>query len=408
MSTPPLLPPEDRIWRHPSEVGRSLAAEEEQVAAARRRWLASTPSKAGAGTAGLVGALLATGVVLVGIHLTSWLAPAGPAGRTAVTAAQSFAPTTSTTMALHAVAIAAEMTTVGEAMVRIRVSRGDGSTNEYGGAFISPSGYVLAPAAAVVGATGLSVVSSGGEEDPAVVAGSDPATGLAVLKVRTSGVAWLEIAASPASAGSLALTARWHDGAPQLSVAPLGNGTASASLGNGPALLEVGPTSLDLSQAPLGTLVLNGETQIIGMLTGRRGHEAIIAPGWLVSKVTGYLITDGRVLHGWLGIEGSAERIPARYAVDTQLRSGAAERLVSEDPTSMTGVRIVSVAPGSAAAKAGLAPGEVIEALDGRRVHDMADLQAMLYLMPPFTPVTMDVLGTSGTSVVNARLQPAA
>jgi hypothetical protein len=79
----PLLPPEDRLWRHPSEIaahGRSLS---EEALNARSRWLSSTPTRAGAWSAGVIGAVLATGVVLVGTHLTTWIdhgsAPAKPA-----------------------------------------------------------------------------------------------------------------------------------------------------------------------------------------------------------------------------------------------------------------------------------------------------------------------------------------
>lgn len=406
-TSPPLLPPEDRLWRHPSEVGRSLSREDDGVAAARRRWMTATPTRAGAGAAGLVGALLATGVVLIGTHLTGWLAPAGHAPAARSVDALRVVQASPTTMALHS-AITTEMATVGAAMARIRVTRGNGATIEAEGAFISPSGYVLAPAPVLAGASSISVISSGGEEAPAVVSGTDSATGIAVLKVKgVSGLAWLEISAARAAPGSLALTASWRDGAADLSVASLGAGDGAASLGSGPALLEASPSSLRLARAPLGTLVLNGETEIIGMVTGHHRHDAIMAPGWLVSRVSGYLICCGKVTHGWLGINGSPAVIPPRYAGSGKA-TGVATRLISTTGPGAMGVRIDSVIPGGAAAKAGLAPGEVIEAVDGRRVHDMGDLKAMLYLMPPSAPVTIDVVRLGGTSVVSARLQPAA
>ena len=66
---PPLLPPDDRLWRHPSEVGASHTALPLDPVAVRRRWLLSHPSRRSALTAGVVGALLATGVVALGTHL---------------------------------------------------------------------------------------------------------------------------------------------------------------------------------------------------------------------------------------------------------------------------------------------------------------------------------------------------
>ena len=61
----PLLPPDDRLWRHPSELGSNAMPISAEALSARRSWMASTPSRAGAWSAGIVGALLATGVVLI-------------------------------------------------------------------------------------------------------------------------------------------------------------------------------------------------------------------------------------------------------------------------------------------------------------------------------------------------------
>ena len=72
----PLLPPDDRLWRHPSELGQNGQQVSAEALSARRSWMASTPSRAGAWSAGIVGAVLATGVVLVGGHLTHLLSPA--------------------------------------------------------------------------------------------------------------------------------------------------------------------------------------------------------------------------------------------------------------------------------------------------------------------------------------------
>src|ERR1035437_3540725 len=59
--TPP-LPPDDRLWRHPSELGAHTLPISAEALSARRSWMATTPTRAGAWSAGIVGALLATGV----------------------------------------------------------------------------------------------------------------------------------------------------------------------------------------------------------------------------------------------------------------------------------------------------------------------------------------------------------
>ncbi|MGH9298924.1 MAG: hypothetical protein ACRDZT_03310, partial [Acidimicrobiales bacterium] len=116
-----MLPPEDRIWRHPSELAVNASPPMEQTLAARRRWMLSTPTRAGAWSAGMVGALLATGVVLVGTHMTGWLTqnrssllpPASSAQSPAVTLTSVAAPEWS------ASGIGTLVTTVTAAIVRV-------------------------------------------------------------------------------------------------------------------------------------------------------------------------------------------------------------------------------------------------------------------------------------------------
>jgi len=83
-------------------------------------------------------------------------------------------------------------------------------------------------------------------------------------------------------------------------------------------------------------------------------------PGQFVLQVARELMAnDGQILHGWLGIKGSDNR------------SGRPK-----------GALVTSVDP-KGAAKGHLKAGDVIEAVDGHRVHSMADLRSRLYLLSP-------------------------
>ncbi|HEY5272736.1 MAG TPA: hypothetical protein VIJ34_05825, partial [Acidimicrobiales bacterium] len=66
----PMLPPEDRLWRHPSELAGATWNEAESTAVIGR-WLSGEGSRGSVWTAGFVGALLAAGVVIVGAHLAT-------------------------------------------------------------------------------------------------------------------------------------------------------------------------------------------------------------------------------------------------------------------------------------------------------------------------------------------------
>ncbi len=400
------------MWRHPSELANQHAGTDHaKVLAARRKWLQSTPSRAGAGAAGLVGALLATGVVLIGTHLTAWMTRAHPAvSAHSQTKVLALTTDTSTTLPMHTSTIAGQLASLSAALVRVRAV-GPHTTVLSDGAFISPNGYIAVAASAIAGATSISVVRSDGEELIATVVGRDQATGIAVLRIAGSSLPWLELSPDRRPPlDDLVLTA-WRTGDLNVSVSSFAAAPRPASLANGPALLQVCPRSLALGGAPIGSLVVRivgGENEIAGMVVGQESGQAVVAPGWLLQTVSGYLIADGHVIHGWLGITGSATRLPVMLAGRESPRRTADHHKAGVAVASRTGVKVLSVQAKSAAARAGLVKGDIIEAVNGQRVTNMAQLQALLYLMAPSASVKLEVIHGQTASEVNARLQSAA
>ena len=168
------------------------------------------------------------------------------------------------------------------------------------------------------------------------------------------------------------------------------------------------PASLGLADAPDGALIINGDGQISGMVAGHRNHQAICVPGWLAAHVADQLISDGHVVHGWLGIEGTATHLATLFTEtpndDHTVTPTSAHKANGE----VSGVRVIAVQPKSAAAEAGLERGDVIEAVNGHSVASMAGLQAILYLMTPSSSVELEVVRGPQLSEVSAQLQPAA
>ncbi|MHB1988242.1 MAG: S1C family serine protease [Acidimicrobiales bacterium] len=409
----PLLPPEDRLWRHPSEMGSSTGVlPVDQVLAARRRWLASTPSRAGAGTAGLVGALLATGVVLIGTHLTSWLTPhrvAASQPNHTLPLLGSAITTVSTTPALQAAGLSPVLSSVGAALVRVRAFSSRGSAGA-DGVIISPNGYVVAPSSVVSGASSVSVLRSDGEQLIARVLGNDSAVGIAVLKIEGSGLPWIELSPARTGLANAFTLLAWRSQSLEMALANTSVSPARTSLANGPALLELCPPSLHLSSAPNGALIIDAKGEISGIVASHRDHQVIATPGWLAARIAADLIADGRVTHGWLGIKGRATRIATPLTTDkTSSTVSSLARVTPINGTGdETGVQVMAVEPKSAASKAGLRPGDVIEAVDGQRVSTMAGLQGILYLMTPSTPVHLEIVRAGRMSEMSARLQAAA
>ena len=210
----------------------------DQALAARRRWLAATPSRASAGAAGLVGALLAAGVVLVGTHLTAWLTPP-KAPTTVLGMTRETAVTTAITLpTVVAPELGAVFADVKRALVEVNAFRTGGSTSRANGVIISPEGYVVVPSAVIAGATSISVVRSDGEELVATVTGRDPETGVSVLHIMGSGLPFIEL--SPPGTRRPRAISCWPGAAPRSSCRSAGchRRRELTSVSGGPALLE--------------------------------------------------------------------------------------------------------------------------------------------------------------------------
>ncbi len=402
----PLLPPDDRLWRHPSELfATGDRPFSNQVLAARRQWLAATPSRAGAGAAGLVGALLAAGVVLVGVHLTSWLTPQHHARPTSVSAGLYAAPTETTLPSVSAVGLAGFFDSLNAAIVKVRAVVGARQVMS-DGVVISQSGDILVAARSIAGALSVSVMLSDGEELPASLLGSDSATGIAVLKIPEGNLSWLAFSTNHATPVNSFLVTAWKRQRLAMQLVSLVKRPARTGLDGGPSLLELCPGSLRLGRAPNGAALFDSSGQVIGFVTGHAGHRAVAVPGWLAIRVASQLVSNGHVSHGWLGIVGETTELSRK--VLSAVESSSPGVLGSGHGLYRHGVRVLSVTSGSGAAAAGLRPGDVIEAVDGQPVPSMSDLQAALYLMSPSSSVDLEVVRGNRLSDVSVRLQAAA
>lgn len=387
----PLLPADDRLWRHPSELaadrpGRAPSRAED----ARTAWVATPPSRAGVWTAGLVGALLAAGLVLVGSHLSSALTNHSlDMGHDPGSLTVAREPTATTTAVVGASdsgsAIHAMIARVAGAMVMISATTGrDPSTGV--GLVAEADGVIITTDSLVAGATAIAVTLPDGKTLRARVVGSDPRSDIAVLRVGAS-----DLTTAPLDddddiePGMLTwLVARPASGASPAAAYPAqvtGVGTLPPAPGS-PALMEAIRVSTDVKLAGPGFdgVLLDEDGNVAGLITDFARGTAIALPCWLALPVAEDLLVSGRVDHGWLGILG--ETAPAGLGT--------------------TGVRILAVRPGSGAARAGLHTGEVILSVDGSDVATLGELQADLYIRPPGEAVSIGVedAGKRETAVV--------
>ncbi len=382
------LPAEDRLWRHPSELGPYGPAPLMDPATVRRRWLASQPSRASAWTAGLVGALLATGLVALGTHLASAITErARPSGDAALGTAgrgtgSLLAP--GGTAGEVGATLAAEIAAAGRSVVYLDVSRGTAQLRCLG-VGVRPDGLILAPAEDLVGATSVMVMLPDGTYYVGDVVGTDLAvrsasSGLALVHI--NGVSDLPVApldrSAPPGPRAIAVALRDPGGTSFIVGSLRTRGTTTAT--GQTILVDALETDLSPSTAPPGSPLVGANGQLIGIVTGSAGGKVLATPAWVAASVAAQLASRGSVSHGWLGIEG----------------------ITAPDPPG--GVQVTSVTPGSAAAQSGMQKGDDIVSVDGRPVASMSDLQGMLYFSRPGASMAVGLVRDGHAHVVRAVL----
>jgi S1-C subfamily serine protease len=383
-----LLPPDDRIWRHPSEVLHGVPAPEPPAAVAPRRGHHQTVAVALAST--LAGFVLAVGV----LGATGALTPEPGLRETVVRETRAILPAATRASEASVVRIAAE---VSPAVVRIEV-RGDLDGSGSGVVFRS-DGHVLTNAHVVDEAERIMVVMSDGSTYEAERVGVDDVTDIAVVKVTR---------AEPFPTAVLGSADGLDVGQPTVAIgSPLGLlGGSSVTTGvvsalgrevdgpDGASLLDMIQTDAAIAPGSSGGALLDMRGTVIGITTAiavsQVGAEGLgfAVPVDLAVRIGSQIIAGGRAVHVWLGIEG--RDLDVADAADAGLRGGAVVTEVSED---------------SPADEVGLLADDVIVALDGEPVPTMSALVVRLRERAPGDVVGLTVLRDGVELPVEATLQ---
>jgi serine protease Do len=266
-------------------------------------------------------------------------------------------------------------------MPQNRVEHGLGS-----GVIISPDGYIVTNNHVIDGAVDIRVTMSNKEVLPAKLIGVDPLTDLAVLKVE----------------GKNLPSVPWGNSAnlhPGQTVLAFGNPYGfqfTVTRGIISALNRPNPDASDrrkpgefiqtdaaINPGNSGGALVNARGELIGINTflvsgsGSFAGMGFAIPAQIVEPTVNTLIRDGKITHGFIGI---------------QIADVTPDNAKFFHLDKATGALVSDVTADSPGAKAGLHSGDVITELDGKKIADAGELQAMVSGKRPGDTIHLGVM----------------
>jgi S1-C subfamily serine protease len=216
------------------------------------------------------------------------------------------------------------------------------------------SGIIVASEQSLPRNDDFEVVAAGGSVLTASIAGRDPSTNIAILRLAEE-IASPSIAAGEARTGAIALA-----------IGAEGTGGVSARLGlvnlaggewhssHGGLIDRRIVLDVSLARREEGGPVFDAAGACLGMSTfGPRG-QVIAIPTATIERIVPLLLKDGRIARGWLGVALQAVAVPDA---------------LRETADQSSGLMVMSVVEDGPAAQAGIIAGDIILSVDGISAH---------------------------------------
>lgn len=238
---------------------------------------------------------------------------------------------------------------------------------------------VLTTMRAIGGDDGLRVRRHDGTVLDAELAGWDPTTSLAVLRVANLGVAPVRLSSTAARVGNIALAvARSWSNAVTASAGIVSVIGGPLRTGRRRAIDQVIRTTAPMHDGFSGGAFLDASGGVIGVTTATaiRGL-AVVIPASIAWAAAQRVLEHGQTRRGYLGVMGQAVSLS-----EAQVASCGKEKALL----------VVGVAPASAAVTAGVLVGDVVLSLDDASTDSPEDLLDLLATQPPGKRATLKVL----------------
>ena len=344
------LPPEDRLWRHPSEVARPERH-------ARRGW-----SWLPLGIGLLIGASAAVTTLWVGGALDDAEGPGVARERLATPVSTVYVGT-----------VGGGLDDLAGTLVTVRAGDLEG-----GGVVLRDDGHVLTTADLVGTRRHVSVHGVDGVERAGSVVGVDPATDVAVLRIPglTADGAVLGTSAEVAVGDPARAVNLGEEGAALVLSGTVANLAVTVSRDDDEALHGLLGTDIVRGEPVEGAALVDADGAVIGVTTGVGDTDVLRAVPMDLARVVAHdIIATGGPEHPWLGVLGRDldDALAAEWGVP-----GGAE--------------VETVVEGSPAADAGLRDDDVVTNVGDTAITGMGDLVTALRHLDPGDDVRLGYL----------------
>jgi Do/DeqQ family serine protease len=259
-----------------------------------------------------------------------------------------------------------------------RIERSLGS-----GVILDTQGHILTNHHVIAGADAIQVSLRDGRMAKAKVVGSDPDTDLAVLKVELDNLPSIALGnAERMRVGDVVLAIGNPFGVGQTVTIGIVSATGRDTIGTG-IVQNFIQTDAAINPGNSGGALIDAQGNLIGINTAifsqTGGYQGIgfAIPVSLAKSVLAEILDHGRAIRGWIGISGH----PVTPALARQLGIKVTE-----------GVVIAGLVRGGPAHRAGAEPGDVIRAIDGKKVVEPREALIAISAHKPGSRVKLDLL----------------
>jgi serine protease Do len=269
------------------------------------------------------------------------------------------------------------------------------------GILVTANGYILTNNHVVDKASKLKVTLSDGRDFTAKLVGADPQTDVAVVKIDANDLPVLPFGNSEASrVGDLCFAIGNPFG--QDHTVTMGIVSAKGrTLERGTYIQNFIQTDASINPGNSGGALINADGRLIGMNTmiltggstmgGEGGNVGIgfAVPSNMAKQVMDQIIKSGKVSRGYMGV--SLQNMDPALATSLGLKEAK-------------GALVGDVTPGAPGEKAGLKSGDVVTAINGKKVEGSDDLTMNVISHMPGETVTLDIVRDGKPMTVQVTL----